>query len=211
MSFLDAREKWTPNACSPPLKKDEGMAITIMALLKEFLPKHSRVLDLGCGIGRFAQLFTEWMNYLYLGVDQSKEMIEEARRLHPFLPFRIMNAMDMPVKKVLVPFGLVFSCAVLQHNRHEDKDKIIPKIREALKPDGLFLMFENTFTKENYHYALGGGAPGHGPIPKDTPFTKEFTDGYSFTSEGWDKYISAFGFKLLKHDRSATLYLFQRL
>jgi ubiquinone/menaquinone biosynthesis C-methylase UbiE len=206
---LDARElqKWTPEACSPPLKKEEGMAQAIMATLKEFLPENSLVLDLGCGIGRFVPLFTEWMNYRYVGVDQSPSMIKKALETYPQQKFICMNAMQLPFQNT---FDLVFTCAVLQHNRHEDKDKILPKIHQSLKPEGLFLMIENTFTEQNYHYALGGGAPGYYPIPKETPFTANFTDGYSFTEEGWKKYISAFHFKLLRCNPHATLYLFKK-
>jgi SAM-dependent methyltransferase len=206
---MDAREleEWTPEACSPPLRKDEGMAQTIIALLTRFLPPHSLVLDLGCGIGRFVPLFTEWMNYEYVGIDQSPAMIKKAIETFPNRKFICMNAIELSFKNY---FDLVFSCAVLQHNRHEDKDKILPKIHEVLKEHGLFLMIENTFTKENYHYALGGGAPPYYPIPKDTPFTPDFTDGYSFTEEGWKKYISNFHFKLLRCNPHATLYLFEK-
>src|SRR5262249_47725335 len=57
---------------------------------KELLPEArspaSTILDAGCGPGHLTSLLVE-SGYRVLGVDNSPEMLEEARRLYPYLSF----------------------------------------------------------------------------------------------------------------------------
>lgn len=69
------------------------------------LPK--RVLDYGCGIGRWVDFWTQ-LDFEYEGLDVSKEAINQARLAHPAAKFTLLpNAPD--------PFDLLFTCKVLIH------------------------------------------------------------------------------------------------
>lgn len=78
----------------------------------DFLPQHGRILEIGCGIGRWSRRFTE-KNLLYIGIDLEPEALKVAKTKKldlvrgdvRFLPFKDNS------------FEFVFSCDVLQHFR----------------------------------------------------------------------------------------------
>lgn len=203
---MDADEDWTPEALRA---MDDAPIVDdfIVKWVMPYVPPPARVLDAGCLIGKW---FNIWKKHGYSieGLDQCKVALDIARKKHPNIPLYFYRLQEMTFTK---EFDLIYTIAVLQHNKHESKRKIIPRIWNALKSDGYFMIDENTFTKENYHYALGGGAPGYYPIPKDTVFSQYFTDGYSFTWIGWITFIESFGFKLIKSEPTLTLYLFKKV
>lgn len=96
-------------------------------------------------------------------------------------------------------FDLIYTVAVLQHNKHSQKDLIMKKIYQALKQDGYFLMTENTLTDKNIGFAFPNKR-----VPED------WTDGYCFTKSRWTKYIEQFGFKLVKYVPPWPWYLFRK-
>jgi ubiquinone/menaquinone biosynthesis C-methylase UbiE len=86
------------------------------------LPKNLKTLDLGCGDGRYAPLFKN-----YIGVDlnppQGKKFIKEDARK---LSFRNNS------------FEFIFCTALIEHLR--DYKKVLSEIKRVLKPGGLLLI-----------------------------------------------------------------------
>ena len=99
-----------------------------------------RLLDCGCNIGRFLDVFKN-AGYEYVGVDQSQHAIDLAKQYHPNDTFYSQFLWDMTFTE---EFDVIFTNAVLQHNQLEEKKKIIAKIHQALKSDGIFIMIEST-------------------------------------------------------------------
>jgi len=120
----------------------------------DLLPKPPfKVLDLGCGIGKWNLLWRK-LGAIYEGLDACPSAIDIAKRRHPELKFYLMRAEEMDFKE---EYDVVFTNAVLQHIKHENKRKLMPKIWKALKPSGLFIMqekcdvdTETTFTRGNW-------------------------------------------------------------
>jgi predicted TPR repeat methyltransferase len=58
-------------------KDYESESNYIISLIKKYNPEANSILDLGCGTGRHAELFSN-KGFIVLGVDQSKYMLNEA-------------------------------------------------------------------------------------------------------------------------------------
>jgi SAM-dependent methyltransferase len=101
--------------------------------------ENARVLDYGCGVGRWASFFQN-MGTSYAGVDISPEMISLARRHHGGVNF--VELEDGRIPFPAAEFDLVVSMAVIHHNRYEDQQVILDEILRVLKPDGCLVLFE---------------------------------------------------------------------
>lgn len=204
--MTDSDEDWTPEAKramnDPPVSEDDFM----VKWIKQHVPPPARVLDAGCLIGKW---FPQWIKHGYQieGMDQCSFALKIANERNPTVTLHRGRLEEMSFKE---EFDLVYTKAVLQHNRHSYKTEIIKRFWQALKRDGYLLLDENTINGNNYQLCLGGGAPGYYPIPRNTPFTVDFTDGYSFTVEGWIKFVEALHFKFIKNLPRYTYYLFKK-
>jgi len=107
------------------------------ALLKTF-PSKSHLLEIGCGSGRDAS-FMHQNGYDILAIDGSREMIAEAKRLHPELAKRLQAVM-IPDKLSFEPssFDGIYSIATLMHLEENAIDHAIGEITTILKPGGKF-------------------------------------------------------------------------
>ena len=110
-------------------------------LIETDTPKDKlKALDCGCHIGRWIDAIEDY-GFEYTGVDQSEKALATARKLRPEGNFVHTFLWDMGFKD---EFDFAVTVAVLQHNRLEEQEKIVPKIYEALKPGGIFHMSEST-------------------------------------------------------------------
>ncbi len=104
------------------------------ALIELLAPRSGEwVLDLGCGTGHLTAKIAE-AGAEVIGIDSSPEMIEEARRLYPGLPFGVGDARDFHFDE---PFDAVFSNAVLHWIK--PPEEAVACVRRALKPGGRFV------------------------------------------------------------------------
>src|SRR3990172_1783063 len=100
------------------------------------LTKHSKVLDLGCGMGKDVKLFGD-LGFEAVGVDGSSGMIAEAKKRYPKQRFLIMD-----VRNLEFPdgnFNLVWSWSVLTHLEIEDKKRSLSQAHKVLKKSGIFV------------------------------------------------------------------------
>lgn len=107
--------------------------------LVELLPERGLVLDAGCNIGRYCPLLLS-AGFHYVGVDQSPEALEIARARNPNGQFVQSFLWEMEA----IPCEAAISMAVLQHNVHEEKERILPRIAACVRPGGIFAMSEST-------------------------------------------------------------------
>ncbi len=122
-SFSRAREKIWPE---------------IEFLFGEFINKGDRVLDLGCGNGRFYNTISS-QKALYVGVDNSSELIEVARKKHPSGDFSIGDALNLEFPDNY--FNKIYSVAVLHHIPSDElRTKFLEESKRALKEEGLLVI-----------------------------------------------------------------------
>jgi trans-aconitate methyltransferase len=92
-----------------------------------------RVLDLGCGTGTLtAEIAASGAQIV--GVDRSREMIEEARKKFPELHFEVCDARSLTFSE---EFDAVFSNAALHWI--PEAARVVEGVSRALKPGGKFV------------------------------------------------------------------------
>lgn len=103
-------------------------------------PVHGcRVLDFGCGTGRFYPIFTA-QGAEYSGVDLSQRMIEMARSQFPHGMWQKLDGPQLPFDDD--HFDLVTSMAVLHHNAYPIQGRLLGELVRTLKPGGNLILFE---------------------------------------------------------------------
>lgn len=93
-----------------------------------------KVIDIGCGTGRDAQLFIS-DNFDYVGIDASAGMLEEARKSVPSA-----NFLQMDFRKLAFPtnyFDGFWAAASLLHIPKKELPTILEEIKKVVKPHGI--------------------------------------------------------------------------
>ncbi len=100
----------------------------LLPLLRLFNPM--KILNLGCGTGRF-------MEHCHFGVDFSPKMLEQAEKKYPNKSFTLSDAAhtDFPDTS----FDLVLSMHMFMHLDKEKSKEIFDEVYRLLRPGGRFI------------------------------------------------------------------------
>ena len=99
------------------------------------LPKGSRILDVGCGIGGSSRILSEYYGFNVTGITISPAQVKRARELTPFglnCNFQVMDALDL--KFADGSFDGVWSVEAGAHMN--DKAKFADEMLRTLRPGG---------------------------------------------------------------------------
>lgn len=141
----------------------------IIKNIKKYKPNGGKLLDCGCNISRWIEYFED-AGFIYTGIDQETYAIKIAKKYHPNGDFRIGFLWNIRFEN---EFDLIFCNNVLQHNTLEEKKRILPLLRKALKYDSTGLLFIN----------------------ESTVLSETMTQ---LTYDGWIKFIESYGFKFIE-------------
>lgn len=109
-----------------------------MDFLFDKISEKDKVLDLGCGNGRFYSSF-EKRRIDYFGIDFSSKLIEIAKEKYPSGNFSIGDALDLKFQNDF--FDKVYAIAILHHMPEEKlRIKLIKEVKRVLKKQGLFIL-----------------------------------------------------------------------
>lgn len=99
----------------------------------------SSVLDVGCGNGRL--LLGLPKNTKYTGLDNSRVLLNEARKTNPYRKFVETDITKEVSWKILPQYDYIFCLAVLHHlSTEKDQLFVLNKIKRHLKPNGKILI-----------------------------------------------------------------------
>jgi ubiquinone/menaquinone biosynthesis C-methylase UbiE len=116
-------------------KPEVGAVDCRLTAILDNLPstRSARVLDLGCGKGRFARQ-VERAGYRVVGVDVSSRMLEQSRGLNRVKA----SARRLPFDDS--SFDAVFAIETLEHVR--DIAEVVREARRVLRPGGRFIVID---------------------------------------------------------------------
>ncbi|WP_192868266.1 class I SAM-dependent methyltransferase [Calderihabitans maritimus] len=118
---------------------EKVQAALFTSVLKSIDLRNSNVMELGCGVGRWAPLILK-SGASYVGVDISGSMIEIARKRVPNGLFYKLDSDKLPFPDG--HFDLVFSITVLHHNSFEQQSRMIDEMVRVTRPGGNLLLME---------------------------------------------------------------------
>lgn len=147
-----------------------------------FPDKEVSILDVGCGNGRFLNSLALWVEdpprrervgvradnstlpYSYLGIDESTGMIEEARKLHPWHAFQVldMNHLEKLSNSDNSYDVIVFIASFHHLHTEQERKAVLNKAKKLLKEGGIIMMtnwnllWETLFAKYEKSHQGGG-------------------------------------------------------
>lgn len=96
-----------------------------------------RILDLGCGTGILAPLFSPKG---YIGIDIDQNLIEYAKKKKPQYSFTIMDASTLQFSHH--SFDKILIVGVLHHLNKKQREKTLSRMKRLLKKNGRVLAIE---------------------------------------------------------------------
>jgi ubiquinone/menaquinone biosynthesis C-methylase UbiE len=106
----------------------------IESFLRKNISKEDKVLDIGCGDGRFCKTFEN-----YTGVDFSKELVDKAKKKYPGKNFLKADALSLPFSNG--SFDKVFSIAVFHHIPSRNfRIRFLKEAKRVLKKEGRLIL-----------------------------------------------------------------------
>lgn len=109
-----------------------------MDFLFDKVLEKDKVLDLGCGNGRFYPAFKK-RKAEYYGIDFSSKLIEIAKEKYPSGNFSVSDVFDLKFQNEF--FDKVYSIAVLHHMPEEElRIKFLKEATRVLKTKGLLVL-----------------------------------------------------------------------
>ncbi len=130
--FLMERLREDYNSLAPSFSRTRDSLWPELKFLFDRARSGEKVLDLGCGNGRFSQYLEESD---YVGVDFSDKMIEEAKARFPKEKFLVADALSLPFSEN--SFHKVYSIALIHHVPCDDyRLQVFKEIKRVLKPGG---------------------------------------------------------------------------
>lgn len=114
---------------------------------------YTSVLDVGCGNGRFLEeIQNKELNiWGYLGIDSSKWMIAEARKLHPNHQFEVIPMESLHQLSNTKYQALLFLASFHHLKTRESRIETLKQAKELLAPNGRIYMTNwNLLEQEKY-------------------------------------------------------------
>ncbi|WP_323788712.1 class I SAM-dependent methyltransferase [Psychroserpens sp.] len=148
---------WSERKLLNNLKLRRAVKILDYFIVVKRAIKTPRIIELGCGDGRFTSFIGEFGNAD--GIELSKKAVEEANQLYPHVNYFHGNVIDFPLQESI--YDVVISQEVIEHI--EEQQQYIDVCHKALKPGGYLIL---TTPNKRVLDHLEGGNWSNQPIEK---------------------------------------------
>lgn len=154
--------------------------------IDKILPKKGLIIDLGCGNGPLTSyLALSSKNRLVKGWDIDEKRMQESVKISKTiknLKFEKKN----PIANAIPKVDAVLASDFLHHISYSSQEKVLEKIYQVLKPQGVLLIKE--VDKEDFPKYFGSFIFDHLFYPKDTIYFRSKKD--------WTTLLEGYGFKV---------------
>jgi len=166
-------------------KADQGNLIWFEKPFTRYLPKEGRILDAGCGLGRYVKALRV-RGYDVEGIEQGTETVKTVRSLYSDLPIRVgdVSHLDVPDNY----YSGYISLGVVEHCQ-EGPEAFLQESYRVLKPGGVALISVPYFHPLRQLKARLG-------FYRDTPDNLEFHQ-YAFTTKEFNTILQKTGFTII--------------
>jgi ubiquinone/menaquinone biosynthesis C-methylase UbiE len=103
------------------------------------VPPGARLLDIGCGTGRWVRRYTE-LGFSPIGVDATIGMLRIAQAHGTSAPLTVGLAYDLPFSDAV--FDVLSDITVLQHIPYDLQSKALQEMVRVLRPGGRIILLE---------------------------------------------------------------------
>lgn len=132
--------------------KREGIWEETKFLIDDYVKIKEKILDLGCGNGRYFPLFKE-KGVDYFGIDNSEKLIEIARDRYREGRFQTGDVLNLMFPDDY--FDKIYSIAVLHHVPSEElRVNSLKEVKRVLRPGGLLIATVWKFHQPKEFYFL---------------------------------------------------------
>lgn len=115
---------------------DKPLDIILLKHFKKYLPKEGKLLEGGCGLGRWVY-YLHKLGYRIEGVDYAEKIVEKLNRNFPYLNINKGNILSLKVKED--HYSGYLSLGVLEHF-DKGPDKALKEAKRVLAPDGILFI-----------------------------------------------------------------------
>jgi SAM-dependent methyltransferase len=109
-------------------------------VVERHLPREGRVLDAGCGVGRWFRLIAPGRSLI--GMDFSAALLERAAVNEQGVKVILGDVRDIPLENA--SFDAALTIKVLQCLKHEERSKAVAELLRVTAPGGVVVLFEKT-------------------------------------------------------------------
>ena len=113
------------------LQQQAPRDLPLYALLKRDMQMGDRILDVGCGSGRLANVLKEYNYIKYTGIDITPSYIELAKMTFPKYAWQVGDCRDLPYDAQ--SFDRVWSCNLLIHLAWDDIQVALDEMKRVAK------------------------------------------------------------------------------
>lgn len=122
----------------------------VKAIVKRFeLKPGFKLLDLGCGTGRYSSLFKKY-GLEVTGIDFSKSAIEVAKQKYPNILFEQNDAFNLPYEKNSFDIIFAHGFSIFLQKEMPSASPFLSSMMELLKSNGLFIIINTTSLTDKY-------------------------------------------------------------
>jgi ubiquinone/menaquinone biosynthesis C-methylase UbiE len=126
------------NKIATGFARTRGFVWPELDFLIKYTTQGDKVLDLGCGNGRYFEAFKD-KDVDYTGVDNSEKLIKIAKQSYPKGNFKTANALNLPFQDS--HFDKIYSFAVLHHIPSKQlRLQFLKEAKRVLKPKGVLTL-----------------------------------------------------------------------